>query len=202
MEVIFLFLSIMLFPQHFLAVGKSFWEVTSYLVTENYSPSSIVSPPDVHMWTSCLHSLCPHVDQLPPVLPASSPCRWSLHPDEVCLLSLLVWTEPRCSLSDTPVFLPVKVRVCLPSCLPVSLSSCLSSCLPVFLPLLHLKHPSSLTCLQPWRLTCSSKLCCIFRVQPFPSVLWCLSWPRIYRSFFCSLIGVPSALVGCLLYPD
>ena len=52
--------------------------------------------------------------------------RWSLHPDELCLLSLLVWTEPRyivmmmiiiititmiiirCSLSDTPVFLPVK----------------------------------------------------------------------------------------------
>jgi len=33
---------------------------------------------------------------------------WSLHPDELCLLSLLVWTEPRCSLSDTPVFLPVK----------------------------------------------------------------------------------------------
>ena len=33
---------------------------------------------------------------------------WSLHPDELCLLSVLVWTEARSSLSDTPVFLPVK----------------------------------------------------------------------------------------------
>ena len=33
---------------------------------------------------------------------------WSLHPDELCLLSLYVWTQPRATLSDTPVFLPVK----------------------------------------------------------------------------------------------
>ena len=33
---------------------------------------------------------------------------WSLHPDELCLLSLYVVTQPRATLSDTPVFLPVK----------------------------------------------------------------------------------------------
>ena len=33
---------------------------------------------------------------------------WSLHPDELCLLSLYVATQPRATLSDTPVFLPVK----------------------------------------------------------------------------------------------
>ena len=33
---------------------------------------------------------------------------WSLHPDELCLLSLYIWTEQRATLSDTPVFLPVK----------------------------------------------------------------------------------------------
>ena len=33
---------------------------------------------------------------------------WSLHPDELCLLSLYIWTEQRATLSDTPIFLPVK----------------------------------------------------------------------------------------------
>ena len=33
---------------------------------------------------------------------------WSLHPDELCLLSLYCWTQSRATMSDTPVFLPVK----------------------------------------------------------------------------------------------
>jgi len=41
-------------------------------------------------------------------LVTATPNWWSLHPDELCLLSLFVSTETRCSLSDTPVFLPVK----------------------------------------------------------------------------------------------
>ena len=58
---------------------------------------------------------------------AATPNWWSLHPDELCLLSLYVWTQvscdwllgvtwmltsdwpqPRATLADTPVFLPVK----------------------------------------------------------------------------------------------
>lgn len=41
-------------------------------------------------------------------LVTATPNWWSLHPDELCLLSLFVSTETRCSMSDTPVFLPVK----------------------------------------------------------------------------------------------
>ena len=33
---------------------------------------------------------------------------WNLHPDELCLLSLYTCTQARATLSDTPVFLPVK----------------------------------------------------------------------------------------------
>ena len=39
---------------------------------------------------------------------AATPNWWNLHPDELCLLSLYVWTQHRATLSDTPVFLPVK----------------------------------------------------------------------------------------------
>ncbi len=34
---------------------------------------------------------------------------WSLHSDELAILSVYVYTEPSVTMSDTPIFLPIKV---------------------------------------------------------------------------------------------
>ena len=74
----------------------------------------VVVSPDCGQLTSSLENFTESVDSTYGCLLAGGRVVtathnwWLLHPDELCLLSLLVWAEPRAALSDSPVFLPVK----------------------------------------------------------------------------------------------
>ena len=75
----------------------------------------VLVSPEAERLTSALDSFTESVDSTYGCLTvgkgkvlAATTNWWSLHPDELCLLSLYVVTQPRATLSDTPVFLPVK----------------------------------------------------------------------------------------------